>query len=468
MNRKKYRYEFRFVNLILGKISKVIQKLSKKQKGIIVSLSFFAISLIYVINGADFFYVPLSIRSILGYCMLGVIMTVIYKPIASGNVTKISYIYILFSFFILLTSAINSINYLPTAVFLSIILPFFSVVMKGFGDYNWLFDKLANGFLAGFMVITFFNIFSIPFNLLQYSGLMENANTLGQICLAVFPLGVYKLENCKTNMRIVWGGGISFVVATMIYTESRTAIFGGLLQGLLWLIYIFKKNEKHVLKSILCIGKGVIIGLVFIFILTTMINNWSGILKINEKRKYSYYPPYYQEMYDTVVKKSTPDVFESAYIRLVVGNLSKNNKKEISQIQQTMDINSYSTGRIDYWEKFIRETNLIGHDGETTIYIEKDKVGTRNAHNTFLQINFENGIITMILFILLCIQIGYVCIIMFFKRENTKMQLLVLMTCAGYFFASLVSSQLVVFAYELTFVFWIVYLPIMNKEMFKE
>ena len=460
-----------------------IQDCSEKMKYKVCSICFFGISLIFIINGADYFYVPLSIRSLIGYILLGIIMVFSYNPIKRGDDNYSSVllrIYYVFVGVLFLLSIINAIDYLPTAFFLFVVLPVYMKIMRSNGNYLRMFDELANGFCFGFLLVLVISILGFPFNQLQYSGLFENPNNLGQFCIANLPLSLYKVERGKKKgEQLIWLALSGCVVSFCLFTESRTAIFGAILQLFLWIIFVFR-IKQDVIKSMIHISKFVIVSIACLYTLIWMINNFSDCLKLNEKRVYINAPKYYQEMYETKVVETVSSLSYKILQRMAIGNIhlpssdttentasNKQTTKEfigkIQKVQEDMSVSSYSTKRTDYWKAFGENLNLIGHRSDEAIYIKKDNIYSRNAHNTFLQLGFENGIITMILYTVFWITLGITVLCQFFRKDYLELKMLLTMICVVYSFVSLVTALVVVFAYEMAFLFWIGTIPFLNN-----
>lgn len=460
-------------------VYRFIQDCSEKTKYKVCSVCFFGISLIFIINGADYFYVPLSIRSLIGYILLGIIMVFSYNPIkreVGKHCSILLWTYYVFAGGLLLSSMINAIDYLPTSFFLFVVLPVYMKIMRINGNYLRMFDELANGFCLGFLLVLIVSILGFPFNQLRYSGLFENPNNLGLFCIANLPLFLYKVEREEKKVgKLVWLVLSGCVVSFCFFTESRTAIFGAILQLFIWIVFVFRIN-KNILRGMVHISEFIIVSIVCLYTLIWMINVFSGCLKINEKRVYVNAPKYYQEMYETEVTETFSSLCYKILQRMAIGNINlpgpdatigeeqegKEFIEKLQNIQENMSINSYSTKRIDYWKAFGENLNLIGHRSDDAIYIESDNTYSRNAHNTFLQFGFENGIITMILYTVFWTTLGITVLCHFFQKDNLELKMLLTMICAGYLFVSLVTALVVVFAYEVVFLFWVGMIPFLD------
>jgi len=146
-----------------------------------------------------------------------------------------------------------------------------------------------------------------------------------------------------------------------------------------------------------------------------------------------------------------------------VNTLSNNEARNDSEygIDSPNNVNTYSNGRIDIFKNYIRHLNFSGHpavgltleDGSTIIH----------AHNSFIQMAYDCGIPTGIIFIFLYIMFGFRTIKYYFCRyKSNQFALMPMLIFAAFGIASMVEY---VFrpTIPLGFVFLAMFAPLLTQ-----
>ena len=330
--------------------------------------------------------------------------------------------------------------------------------------------------IISFLGLIYFtaSYFWVPFfDETRYLGLSLNANGLGQIATCILISTLIESHYSNKILSILYGSiaGISFYF--IIISASRTSFLILSLILLAGVIYLlFKKSKKAfllILKSTVIIGASLFIT---INLFQYQLKLFSDPIHVDN---------FYFQTLKEIVNKETND-----QNNLTVETNNQNEKIKKDRPPQSVlaerfhvdenisdgdfyyfepksdlyhEIDKLTTHRLSIWESFLKETKLLG---QSSRIIQYDRYhSTRTAHQLFIQIAFDigliGGVVYLIFFILNCF-----CFlkILFGKQDNIK-NLFYTLAFVNYFALGLVASNCYSNVYLSSFMFYLALIPIM-------
>lgn len=307
-------------------------------------------------------------------------------------------------------------------------------------DKNQFNNFIISITIAGniiFFIILLLSMLYCPIGIGQYESFTGNANLLGYysalgfICSS-FILKFKKLESFRYLIEFIQASSFTFV----IFTRSRTSLlFVGACISILLIQKIINK-DRTTYQMIL---KRVIIIMISVFITYVSVAYVPKSLGLYEENK-------------LIINEKEP-----IKVTEIVKASTKRNLKGI------VDEGSFTSGRASIWQKFAKEIKITGHESGK-IQVGPNEYAT--AHNAFLQVGYNFGIIGLIVYVL------FVCII--WKRqiisfmEGIRKKKLTNIECFGYvisacfFISSILSSEVMPLSYPFALLFNMVVIAIVN------
>ena len=217
----------------------------------------------------------------------------------------------------------------------------------------------------------------------QYSGIFNNPNLWGEILAAALIPLLYLFERTKKNkIKFFIIVVIAICITNIILTASRTAMLACVTILIVYCIYIVPRTKK-LLKKLICAT---------LIICITCSITYLGLRYI------------------------TPDETDAL---IELGLTTEEQDNENRDLMETLegrylkgiaDNGSFSSGRTLIWKEYIKELSILGNDPEPLVIANGNNINKQNAHNAFIQIGYEAGIIAMGMMLLLVINIAYLLI----------------------------------------------------------
>ena len=430
--------------LILNPIAPITEKLTEGMRSKCIALCMFAFGWINIIGiSSAFFNVSISNteRAILNSALL--LATIIVSIKHSLRAVKwnrmLLFVWCACAILVIISAFLHPIGdgMRASALVMLVGFPCLFFVWNNRDDWNRLFLTISKAFIA--VQITYF-IFCIFIHTTQeygvrYAATMDNPNPLGFFALTGVITALYLI---LVEQRHVWvymlscGISISFTVLCM----SRASLIAECLIVVMFLVCLIR-NIIHTKKvkfwCIRLIAAVIIISAIVPVGMTLLTMKWEVQAQSNDN-----------------VQASTETNIQTADNQVLEQGL----KNRIAAPK--MDLNAYSSGRIQIWKAYMHQLNWMGNDIKKHFEIE---AGVRNygAHNTPLEIAYRSGIPAGLLFLLLEVIAGlYMLRYLFGRRRIADYQILYIFAVAGYCVVSMFESLIFPMSKGLTFLFFTV------------
>lgn len=258
-------------------------------------------------------------------------------------------------------------------------LPFYYVTVLVEDKREWIY-KFSCWNIIFFTLVLIITLTCCPLKGGQYSGIFNNPNLWGEILSTTLVLLLYVIEkNQKLKTKHFIGIIMIICILNIIFTASRTAMLATVL---IFAIYI-----RYKVQSLNINVKKVICAILIICIVSPL--TYFGL------------------------KYVTPDETERLQeLGLVTEEQENTNTGLITMLEGRYlkgitDEGSFSSGRTLIWREYINELSVVGHKPESLLIGNGDNVNRQNAHNAFIQVGYEAGIIAMFMLMILVINIAY-------------------------------------------------------------
>lgn len=257
---------------------------------------------------------------------------------------------------------------------------------------------------AGWVVIfggigLFLAICLVPIEDKQYCGLTENPNQWGEWQVIIITSALHLVfssipKSRKMAVTIV----LALSVSNVIFCKSRTTLLAMLAVVFAYALYS-TFNFKILAKQFLCICLTCVLVFPIAFYSLQNIPNVTCKLLSNLVSN---------QITDNVGNKDNNSL--SSLIDSVWDRYSKG----------INDGASFSSGRFEIWKVYASELSFKGHKPDQLIaYPDEDNSAKEDAHNTFLQIGYQNGLIGMLALIIIVVVLGIFYLMKFLYREIT-------------------------------------------------
>ncbi|SHI03675.1 O-Antigen ligase [Butyrivibrio fibrisolvens DSM 3071] len=126
---------------------------------------------------------------------------------------------------------------------------------------------------------------------------------------------------------------------------------------------------------------------------------------------------------------------ESTEADAVVEEISEAEVAASDNPEEASGIEEYSNGRFDIWKAYLSSLNMTGH--ETMSAVAENGENLIHAHNSYIQIAFDHGIPTGIVFFLMIVCGIILAIVRYLKSRNEILSLLPFAIISGFAIAAL-------------------------------
>ncbi|MDE6903856.1 MAG: hypothetical protein K2P76_02730 [Lachnospiraceae bacterium] len=247
--------------------------------------------------------------------------------------------------------------------------------------------ELCRAFYGFFWLSVMFCLFCTERVPEFYKGMTNNPNTLGQFMSVsiVVILSCLLAENISYPRVVFISAAIDFAIYYTIMSQCRSAILADMC---VFVIFFFSVMHLKKRKE----GGGELRKKVMVCICATLllyIPIAVGSEKIMEHNSVisSHFREPEQEM-ESIISNQNNVVYAA---QLSAGKI-------FERFQNSMNINQFSSGRLYIYLQYLKNMNLLGHNGNLDIY----GIGT-GAHNSILMIGYNYGIFAVIPYIIMII-----------------------------------------------------------------
>lgn len=213
-----------------------------------------------------------------------------------------------------------------------------------------------------------------------YKGMTNNPNTLGQFMSVsiVVILSCMLSESPSYFSVIIIAVAIDLAIYFTVMSQCRSAMLADFLVFVIFLFSLFhleirKKEDGRLRKKIL-----LFICLIFVLYIPVAVGS-EKIMEHNSGISSHFREP---EQETEIIISNQDNV---AYGAELPGG------KIFERFQNSMNLNQFSSGRLYIYLQYLKNMNLVGHNGNLDIY----GVGT-GAHNSILMIGYNYGIFAVI------------------------------------------------------------------------
>jgi hypothetical protein len=303
-----------------------------------------------------------------------------------------------------------------------------------------LLKNLTNGIILSFWLVTLFCLIHRPYHywmLYRYAGIFHTVACNGMYLAVVFAAAVGRLYGRLRDRKNMFlrcyyeffliGCVVGFIILTMSRTAFITIAVCAILVALL-AMFIYQKGIRRFVQEFAVLAASIAVCFPLVYTATRMLP-----AVINDPVRYNVEfqddsfmlcegDPIYSDKYINIERfvsilfgrfsssESETDEEASAYIEsetllAFTGNdfsnmgkiyISDSNDEEVDG-EQTTDI---SNGRFDVFKAYINAISFKGHPDMAVV--TEDDVEYSHAHNSYLQVFYNFGIIAGVVFLIMC------------------------------------------------------------------
>lgn len=286
----------------------------------------------------------------------------------------------------LISGIIVSVEYLPMAMIWLLELPVLFVVWSARGGCKRFFIEVAHAGNAVGVFSIAASVLVTPMDLAFYGGIFLNPNALSQWMTALLPIVLFLCcqEECGKVCKYAYIAEVASIALLCFVSKSRTGLLAvvAILTCFIALKMMpFLKKEKNVQRGWKRLAvKRVITIIIFSFIVA------GGLLAAN------------QVCSPALSRFFISSEVESSHIN---GSLLSSFGERLTGDDKHTDqlsLDGYSSGRIGIWAKVLESANLLGHPSRDHIITARNGDVGANAHNSILQVVYDNGVVAGALF----------------------------------------------------------------------
>ena len=356
----------------------------------------------------------------------------------------------------LLSGVLVSENRFPEVALFLVAYPVTFVVWSNL-EHGKIFRLLSRTCVLSFIFYTAINILAYPMGESRYAGLMRNQNGAAQYLVLVFSCLLVDLlparkVNGKYVAKLVLMG---LCVAQMYYTSSRTGYLGTIgtfaAAALLYVLTHVREKKRFLYRNIAlgCLGALVCVNLsLYLF-------QVSKLLPDGPSQDTVFTDPNTQDP-----AKPDSQTSPDQAIHGLQGVKDVNGEK---LAVEGKSLDNVSTGRVSVWKCFAADLNLLGHEDGKAYYIPSLEREISTAHNTILQVAYDSGVPSGILYLLYNLFSGVAAIWYAVRRREEPYALFPLAVTVSFGLTSLLATLTPSFYYVNTFYYYLVQFPLIAE-----
>ena len=347
----------------------------------------------------------------------------------------VTYIFVALGLSIIIMEVINGrVDNIPEGVLITIAFPIIYFIWENYGFIK-VINLLVNAVCINFVIYFITCCFFFPIEASEpYAGLFENVNVTAFYLTLVFCSIMvqinFSLDKLKKQIIYIIMASICFIL--ILYTSSRTGILAcicGFIVYTLLKIISLRKTQRNIKKFLLCIS----IIIICIIALTPIILN---------------------------VINLDLDTTENDRENNIEGIMDSN----INKLQsEGKTLSQYSSGRIDIWKEYLNEINFSGHDPDYRFFVEARGTYNSTAHMTCLQVAYDSGVISGILYLIFNIVAGVIAVIRYIKEPTNDIWLTIILFSISFGVISMVASVGMSYIYIITLFYYLMQTPLFYK-----
>ena len=360
----------------------------------------------------------------------------------------------------LLSALRNNPNYLPEALMLLVVYPFFYISWAN-GEaekYFRLLVKLSKISLVLFFVISF--LFS-QITTRRYSGLFTNFNNcsgylaLAGVCLILELL--YEPESKRRNIVNILLFGMSY--GLIVLTNSRSgklALLFSVGVGVVWYAWTHRSALKirFFVKAAVCV-----------LLCCVMSTGLMYAFQFRQVLPLPYYDREYHGFYFTVDGLPGREALSGVETEDSLGFFNYDSFENYGEKKTTAEgksLDEYSAGRISVWTGYLKRLTLFGVKEKESFYLDGYDTYLHTAHMTILEIAYESGIFAGVLYLLMNLISGFTAIWYAVKKRKEAYALMPLMVILTFGIISVLGSFNSSFNYLFTLYYYLVLFPLIT------
>ena len=399
------------IQSIFDKIFSLHEKIfnvGQKTKDLILCIYMVVFNLYYIMVMSNMIQMRSAYKAVIHFILvLGLIF--ILKPQNKIQIPKIKKhfsfaLWILFIGLSIISCVINvSLNIIATVPLIFFL--FFNIYSG-----NELIKHLRPVSIAAVISLLFLwiiNMVSMPIQSAQYYSKLNSPIGLCMYITTLLPFVFYLIENIRhLLLKYLLILFVAVNLTYIVYSASRTGLVCAICIVGVWVAYLifnFKGQAMQTILKIACMA-------VCIFIcLNTILPIHNHVYK------------YANQIFSSQSQPSIPD-----------SEISPGDSLDTFEDRigfDGKDLNQISAGRIDIWKEYVSHFNLTGHKDTTDITVTVDykdeTFQSISAHNTFIQVIYDYGLIAGGVFLIVVVigflKCGYFCIM---NRKDYKSFLL--------------------------------------------
>ncbi len=392
-------------------------KIPEKVRNISIQICFGAIFIMEILHYSEAEIIKQA--SYTDLCVIGCIFLGLIIILSKNTELKIlktnklfSTLWILCGLIIFIISFIHPVGDGFRALSLIIIFAFPCLWFVWFNrnDQTTLYTLIAKSFsvvgcLYFVYCLIFFPLDTPTLHIGRYYGTTINPNALGFFCTSVFVCALYSASTEFKRKLICIMYFLIAVLANIItiFTVSRTSLLCNICAACVFSVFFFKthiKGSKNKTKN----------GIIFMIILHMLISSlFIALIAVNSFTGTS-----------LINRKPAEPEFNSSYLVASSSQTEsdvKANEVNMDRLQNnSLDLNTLSSGRIAIWQVYISNLNLLGNNGNELVTV--NSVNFRNPHNTVLDIAHRTGIVNGIIFMIIEILSVAVAVYYIFSKKH--------------------------------------------------
>lgn len=395
---------------VLNPIYALTGKISEKARSVIIQILCFCFPLFFVLRHSSVLYSLFSLNET-QYQLLGtllIILLIVFSINAPLHTIKwrklLLYPIIITGICIIVISFIHTVGlgYRVFGFMMLFLYPCLFFVWNNRSDYERLFVPLSIAicvigcllFLYSYYQSTIGEFIIFPGN--RSAGWLRNPNLFSMIGMVTFCSALYLLVAYRKTISAFLFTSISLGTgfAIVILGQSRLSIAICITCVLATIYFYIRHSEKSALTIII-----IKIIVAFNIVLFSLLVSQSMII-----------------MQQASIQ---PDVSSAPQTTVPVVEPPNSTLSGRFDLDNSVDMNTFSSGRIIIWNSYVQHLNLLGNDFDSTNWLTIAHDPSYHAHNNFIEMSYRFGVPVGILFIILEIIAGIIALgFLFINRQK--------------------------------------------------
>ena len=299
-------------------------------------------------------------------------------------------VYIIAASFLMTGIITKTKGYIVYSVIFAVIIPTIIVVFGNL-EREKLYTKISESITIVFAIVLTISFFAAPILNAQYSAICGNPNAFSNFLSIVLITQLYLVEKKSGKDRIVHLVFSAISLVFCLYTSTRTGILSMVLILITYIIYLIFNQRKQIKENLIKVGIIAVLSYILFFFLFFLFTQGTDFILNLEER-------YFGDSFTVTAPLYTPKAEEA--------NVADATDRIVQRLEKGKDGEaSFTSGRIDIWREFIKNTGIVGHRTENRLVLKKFYSEPKwcYAHNAFLQLAYSGGAFAGIsLFVLWC------------------------------------------------------------------